>query len=137
MKNILCLLLIILLVNKISVAQIDLAAGGGGSTTGVGQSYNENRGVEIVVLSATNITVQSITLGGFFCGSNGGTDSAYLGVRIYNSATAALLASANDSVHNLFNTNITIPISYTLVSGNTYRISIYHGALIRLQATQV
>jgi hypothetical protein len=91
----------------------------------VAQSYNENRGAEIVVLSAANITVQSITLSGFFCGSNGGTDSAYLGARIYNSTTTALLASANDSVHNIFNTNVTIPISYTLISGNTYRISVY------------
>jgi hypothetical protein len=125
MKKIVCLLILLLLVHKITVAQINLAAGGGGSITGVAQSYNENRGAEIVVLSGTNITVQSITLAGFFCGSNGGTDSAYLGVRIYNSATAVLLASANDSVHNVFNTNVTIPISYTLVSGNTYRISVY------------
>jgi len=85
----------------------------------------KNRGAEIVVLSATNITVQSITLSGFFCGNNGGTDSAYLGARIYNSTTSALLASANDSVHNIFNSNVTIPISYTLISGSTYRVSVY------------
>jgi hypothetical protein len=125
MKKIVYLLIIILFINKISIAQINLATGGGGSTTGVGQSYNENRGAEIVVLSASNIMVQSLTLSGFFCGSNGGTDSAYLGVRIYNSATTALLASANDSVHNIFNSNVTIPISYTLISGNSYRISVY------------
>jgi hypothetical protein len=125
MKKILYLLTFILFINKISVAQINLAAGGGGSITGVAQSYNENRGAEIVVLSSTNITVQSITLSGFYCGNNGGTDSAYLGARIYNATTTALLASANDSVHNIFNSNVTIPISYTLISGNMYRVSVY------------
>lgn len=125
MKKIILLVIVILFINKISTAQIDIASGGGGSTTGVGQSYNENRGAEVVVLSPTNIVVQSITLRGFFCGNNGGTDSAYLGVRIYNSATTTLLASANDSVYNIFNVNVTIPISYTLVSGNSYRISVY------------
>jgi hypothetical protein len=119
------LLSFLLFVVKISFAQINLATGGGGSITGVGQSYNETRGAEVVVLSAGNITIQSITLGGFFCGNNGGTDSAYLGARIYNSTTAALLASANDSVFNIYNTNVTIPISYTLISGNTYRIAVY------------
>src|SRR4051812_48964051 len=115
MKKIIHLLIIILFIHTISTAQINVATGGGGSITGVAQSYNENRAAEIVVLSATNITVQSITLSGFYCGSNGGTDSAYLGARIYSAATTALLASANDSVHNIFNTNVTIPISYTLI----------------------
>lgn len=124
MKKITYLLAIILFVNQISIAQINIATGGGGSITGIAQSYNENRAAEVVVLSATNITVQSITLSGFFCGNNGGTDSAYLGARIYNAATGALVALANDSVHNIFNTNVTIPISYTLISGSTYRISV-------------
>ena len=118
-------LIIVILFNKVTVAQINLATGGGGTITGVAQSYNENRGAEVLVLSAVNIPIQSITLGGFYCGSNGGTDSAYLGARIYNSSTAALLASANDSVYNIQGTTVTIPISYTLVSGKKYRISVY------------
>jgi len=117
--------IIVLLFNKVTVAQINIATGGGGTVTGVAQSYNENRGAEVVVLSPVNIPVQSITLNGFYCGSNGGTDSAYLGARIYNSSTAAQLAWANDSVYYIHGTSVTIPISYTLVSGKTYRISVY------------
>src|ERR1041385_1677577 len=113
-------LLIVLVFNKVTVAQINLVTGGGGSYTGVGQSYNENRGAEIVVISQVNITVQSITLSGFNCGSNGGTDSAYLGARIYNAATAVQLAAGNDSVYHLLNGTVTIPVSYTLISGSRY-----------------
>jgi len=103
-------LIIVLAFSKLSIAQINLATGGGGFITGVGQSYNENRGAEVVVLSPVNITIQSLTLGGFFCGSNGGTDSAYMGARIYNSTTGALLAWANDSVHSVYNTNLPFPL---------------------------
>lgn len=78
-----------------------------------GQSYNENRGVDVTVLSLQNLAVSSMTLSGI-----GGTGTAE--AEIYNSNTQALIASASGT---LTGGTITLSLSATLVSGGDYRIA--------------
>jgi hypothetical protein len=126
MKKLLITIVVLITFHNFSKGQINLASGAG-STTGVPQSFNETRGVDITILSSTNINVQSVTLHGFFSGLLG-QDTAYVGVRIYNSSTAALLASTPyDTVYNIAGGDVTIPFVYTLISGNTYRFSFFCG----------
>lgn len=82
-----------------------------------GQSYNENRGVDVTVLSPQNLAVSSMTLTGI---DGNGTRTAE--AEIYNSTTQALIASASGT---LTGSTITLPISATLVSGGDYRITFY------------
>ena len=113
---------LLLLSNKVIIAQINLASGTTGTITNVAQSFNETRGVDAQVIVSHNINIQSMTLGGFFCGDSNG-EYACLDARIYNSSTSALMAvSARDTALNIYDGNVTVPISCTLASGGTYRI---------------
>jgi hypothetical protein len=114
--------LILLFLNSGVIAQINLATGTSGTITGFAQSFNETRGVDVYVLSPSDLQVQSMTLGGFYCGTGG---IAYVGARIYNSSNGALLAGATDTVYNIFGGSVTVPVSFTLVSGSIYRVSFY------------
>jgi hypothetical protein len=114
--------IILTLLNSVLFAQINLATGTTGTVTGVPQSFNETRGVDCKVLSSSAIQIQSMTLGGFYCGTGG---VAYVDARIYDSSSSLLLASNNDTVHNIYGGSITVPISYTLIPGKTYRISFF------------
>jgi len=118
------LLIIALLLTKITFAQIDLASGGSGSLSGVPQSFNETRGVDVQVLSASSLTINSMTLGGFYSGITG-TETAYVGARIYNSSTGALLAYGNDTVTNTAGGSVTVPVSFTFLTDSIYRVSFY------------
>lgn len=86
---------------------------GTSGTTMPSQSYNENRGADVTVLSAQNLLVSSMTLSGI-----NGTGTAE--AEIYNGNTQALLASASGT---LTGGTITLPISATLVSGGDYVIA--------------
>ena len=101
--------------------QIDLTTG----TTGTiffNQSFNgETRGVDVTVLSSSNLVVDSMTLREF----NILDTAVTLGARIYSSPGGSLLASADAFVDTGFNQTITIPISATLVAGTTYRLAFF------------
>jgi hypothetical protein len=90
-------------------AQINLASGTTGTTTGVAQSFNETRGVDVTVVAHADISLISMTLNGFFCGQ-GGTATAYVGARIYDINTAQLLASGMDTVSNVYGGSVTVQI---------------------------
>jgi hypothetical protein len=96
---------------------IFLDSGVSGSTT-INQSYNENRGVDVTVLSPQDLLVTSMTLSGI-----GGTGTAE--AEIYNSNTQALIASASGT---LTGGTITLSISAILQTGSEYRIA-YGGNL--------
>lgn len=122
MKKLLFISALLAANNILSAQQINLASGTTGTVTGVAQSFNETRGVDVQVIGPTAINVVSMKLSGFFCGFGG---QAYVDARIYNSTTAALLAGANDTVTGISGGSITVPIAYTLVPGITYRIAFY------------
>ena len=105
-------------------SQINLASGVSGTITGVAQSFNETRGVDVNVISPVDLPITSMTLHRFFSGTG---DSAYVGARIYNPSNGMLLASNMVSVYNIVNGAVSVPISYTLVSGMSYRISFFCG----------
>ena len=116
-------LLALFLSTGMMFGQINLASGTTGTTTGVPQSYNENRGIDITVLSKIDLKINSMTLSKFF--PNPG-DTAWVGARIYNSSTAALLISSPTyTLTSTTGANITVPMSYTLTAGGTYRVSFY------------
>lgn len=118
------LLLLFLFVATRSIAQISLTSGTTGTTTPFAQSFNETRGVQVNVVSATDIQITSMTLHRFFSGTG---DTAYVGARIYNPATGTLLASNTVSVFNAVNSPVNVPLTYTLVSGMSYRLSFFCG----------
>ncbi|MBK7851709.1 MAG: hypothetical protein IPJ66_11385 [Bacteroidetes bacterium] len=78
--------------------------------TGVAQSFNETRGVDVNVISPVDLPLTSMTLHRFFSGTG---DSAYVGARIYNPSNGMLLASNMVSVYNLVNGAVSVLISYT------------------------
>ncbi len=121
MKKQILLITAFFLIYTVSHAQmIDLTSGGAGVVTGVPQSYNETRGVDVTVL-ASPVNITSMTLHRFCSG--GANDSGFVGARIYNSATQALLFSHDTVVHPMYDDSVAIPVSYTLSAGQSYRIS--------------
>lgn len=123
MKKILTLLAVLFWFSN-AHSQINLASGVSGTITGAAQSFNETRGVDVNVISPTDLPITSMTLHRFFSGSG---DTAYVGARIYNPSNGMLLASNMVSVYNIVNGAVSVPISYTLVSGMSYRISFFCG----------
>jgi hypothetical protein len=103
-------------------AQIDLTTGGSGGFTGVGQSFNESRGIDVTVLSTVGIQITSMTLNQFNVSFDG---MAVVGARIYNSATSALLYSHDTTVYNIYYGPVSMPVSFLLVPGQSYRIGFY------------
>jgi len=99
---------------------IDLTSGTSGSLTGVAQSYNETRGVDVTVLSSSDLHVTSMTLDGL---QGGGAISAFVGARIYNSSSSLLIASAGVTISS--SGSVVVPISATLVAGGNYRVAFY------------
>lgn len=115
------LMLIVVLACGINVfAQIDFAAGGSGPTTMPSQSYNETRCADVTVLSSS-IHVTSATLKRFAAPS----PKALVGLRVYSSVTKALLYKKDTIVSSMHDGAVTIPASFVLDKGVSYRIGFY------------
>jgi hypothetical protein len=100
---------------------LDLTSGTTG-TVFFNQSFNsETRGVDVTVLGASNLNVISMTLKEFNITKPG---HLRMGARIYQS-TGSLLASADATVPSGFDQSVTIPISATLIAGNSYRLAFF------------
>ncbi|HXB39926.1 MAG TPA: T9SS type A sorting domain-containing protein [Bacteroidia bacterium] len=99
---------------------IDLTTGGSGITTNVPQSFNESRGADVTVLSSP-IVVSSMTLKRFCTGTS--VDSGYVNAQLFDSNTHALLFSHDTIVHPMYNGTVSIPVSFTLAAGHSYRIT--------------
>jgi hypothetical protein len=103
-----------------SAAFIVLTSGVSGTLFG-GQSFaGETRAVNVTVLTAEDLVVTSMRLAGL---SIGGAASAFVGARIYDAVTMSLLASADTTVFS--SGSVTIPISWTLASGDDYSLAFY------------
>lgn len=101
---------------------IDLTSGTSGSLTGVPQSFNETRGVDVTVNPGCgDLVLNAMTLHGLFISSA----SATVGARVYDSNTTALIASAETTVSNGSNLSVTLPLSATLAVGSDYRLSFF------------
>jgi hypothetical protein len=115
------LILLTFSVTTFSQTQLDLCSGGSGTTTGVPQSYNEGREADVTVISSSNVGIFSMTLSGFCTGGMQGL----VGARIYDSGTHAVLFSRDSIVNPMYNGTVTIPVSFILVSGQSYRVGFY------------
>lgn len=101
-------------------ASIVLTSGVSGTLFG-GQSFaGETRAVNVTVLTPQDLVVTSMRLAGL---SIGGAASAFVGARIYDAVTMSLLASADLTVFS--SGSVTIPISFTLASGDDYSLAFY------------
>ncbi|HKQ48756.1 MAG TPA: thrombospondin type 3 repeat-containing protein [Phycisphaerae bacterium] len=105
--------------NSARATPVSLISGPSGTFPG-GQSFNETRGVDVTVLSGTNQVLSSMRLDGLSIGS---ATSAFVGARVYDSASTLLLASGNTTIFS--SGPVTIPISVTLQSGASYRVAFY------------
>lgn len=104
----------------VNAASIDLTSGAIGTLFG-NQSFNgETRTAQVTVLGATNLAVSSMTLNLFDIR----TGTATMGARIYNT-TGTLLAFADITPTVVDNQSVTIPISATLIAGNSYRLGFF------------
>jgi len=99
-----------------------LVAGIAGTLHNV-QSFSGTRAVDVTAISKTDHIIEGFTIDGLnFEGAN----SAFVGARIYNSATKKLLACSNVTVPGGSNrVTVTIPISATLIPGQSYRLGCY------------
>ncbi|MGH7771675.1 MAG: SBBP repeat-containing protein, partial [Candidatus Binatia bacterium] len=102
---------------SINVFTIQVISGTTGTVFG-GQSFNETRGVDVSVLTSSNLLVLSMTLNGLNVGQ-----PTFVGARIYDSSTTVLIASADTTV--VSSGPVTIPISATLVPGASYRLAFF------------
>jgi hypothetical protein len=98
---------------------IVLASGTGGSLVS-GQTYNETRGVDVTVLTSSDLLVTSMRLDDLSIGS---AASALVGARIYDSSTNLLITSANTVITS--SGSVFLPISATLTSGDSFRLAFY------------
>lgn len=114
-------LLTLAIVEPTIAVTLDLTSGTAGTFTGVPQSFNETRGVDVTVLSATNRTITSMSLSGLYVS----TTTATVGARVYASPSGALLTSASTMVSSGSNLSVSIPISAVLQSGLSYRLSFF------------
>ncbi len=102
---------------------IDVTTGVGGSYLPL-QSYNETRGVDVTVLTASDLEISSMTLDALNVGADG---TAAVGARIYTSPSGTLIASRDTTVKA--NGPVTLPISATIAAGQAYRICFFCGPL--------
>ncbi len=99
-----------------NAATIDLTSNTTGSIL-INQSFNETRAADITILSSFDLAVSAMSLNVKLW------DDPTLGARIYDSNTANLIASADLTLTSAG--FITVPISATLISGNSYRVGFY------------
>jgi len=104
-----------------SAVTIDLTSGTTGSIIS-GQSFNgENRAADVTVLGVGNQIVSSMTV----TGVNTFDSSASVVAHIYDDSTSTAIATASVVVPVGTNQTITIPISATLIAGNSYRLAFF------------
>lgn len=84
-------------------------------------TFNETRGADVTVLSASNQVLTSMTLSSL----NIFSPTATVGARVYESSPPFLIAAAQTSVTTGSNQSVTLPISATLVSGRSYRLCFF------------
>ncbi len=107
-----------------AIAQIDFSTGVTGYTTGVAQSFNENRAIDFTVISHVPVHITSISIHGYNTGNDG---VATLGARIYLTSTHVQVAGHDTTVGAQYGGTVTMPIDYILDTGVTYRVSILSG----------
>lgn len=117
MKLFLTIIALVLAIN--TFAQIDLTSGGAGYTM-PNQSYNESRGIDITVISSS-MNVTAVTLKRF----NTWAAKAFIGLRVYNSTTHALLFKRDSIIASMHDGSLTIPASFMLEQGQSYRVCFY------------
>src|SRR5262249_6906893 len=96
---------------------VDLDSGITGTTL-PGQSFNETRGADILILAPEDLRLTSMTLRSF---NVGGASSAVLAARVYDTASGLWIAGAATTVGSGANQTATIPITATLRYLRTYR----------------
>lgn len=99
-------------------AQIDITSGGSGVAV-PGQSFNETRGTE--VKANENITIHSVTLHHF----NTGRDSAFVGLRIYDSATGSIIHTQDRVIGAGNDVSVSFSTAFDFQQSKSYRISFY------------
>ncbi|MBI3501015.1 MAG: T9SS type A sorting domain-containing protein [Bacteroidetes bacterium] len=99
----------------------DITTGASGTTTTVPQSFNETRGVDITVLQP--VLIQSIILHRFCTGTV--NDSGFVGLRIYDSGTQALLFSRDSVISPMYDSAISFSALFinTWQTGQSFRVS--------------
>lgn len=102
---------------------IDVTSGTSGSYH-PSQSYNESRGVDVTVLTATDLLVSSMTLNALNVGADGLAD---VGARIYTSPSGTLVASRDTTV--FANGSVTLHLTATMAAGHSYRVCFFCGPL--------
>jgi hypothetical protein len=107
---------------EIGPSCVDLTAGPSGSFSG--QSFNETRGMDVVVQGTTDFDLRTMQLEGL----NIGSPSAFVGARVYDTDTHALIASADQTVTTGTNQTVIAPVTATLVAGKTYRVCFFADA---------
>lgn len=125
-RKIIQVLVTIGLLSSPLMAQIIDTSGMAGSITGVGQSYNESRSIEVKVLTSYDIHLTEMILYHFNIGNQDtiGTVNA----RIFSSSTHALLYSRDTTLHTGAQQIVNMPVSFTLMPDSIYRIGFYCGS---------
>lgn len=114
------LLFACIVLHSARAASIDLTSGTPGTFPG-GQSFNETRGIEITVLTATDQALSSMTLSGLSVFAPGAT----VGARVYESSSMFLLAYGDVSVVTGTNQSVTMPVDAILRPGQSYRVCFF------------
>jgi hypothetical protein len=104
---------------------VDLTTGTTG-TQFLSQSFNETRAVDVFVLGISDLSVTQMTLRHFQIGLPG-DPSDFAGARIYTSG-GSLLAGTNQTVPTGADQTVAIPMSATLLAGQTYRVGFFLSA---------
>ncbi len=115
----------LLLFTSAEAQVIDDTSGGNGTLTGVGQSYNESRAMDVTVLSAVPVHITSMTIKYL---NSGADNTVMLGTRVFNTSNMASVFSHDTTLSmSMINATIIVPVSYTLLPGESYRIGFFCG----------
>ncbi|MEQ1803486.1 MAG: thrombospondin type 3 repeat-containing protein [Gammaproteobacteria bacterium] len=116
--------LLVLTCGSADAVSVNLTSGASGTNFGNQSFSGETRAANVTVLGPSNLVVSSMTLN--LVDIQAGT--ATIGARIYNATTQALVASADVMPAVANNQSVTIPISATLIAGQSYRLGFFVGA---------
>ena len=110
-----------LMLLRLAPANVDLTLGPSGTYSGVPQSFNETRGVDVLGQGVSNFDLVAMTLDGLYIS----TPAATVGARVYSNISHTLVASADVSVTSGANQRVTLPIEMLLLTGSTYRVCFF------------